>query len=108
MAGLLYGALRPTPRLGRRLLLCLTGMAALMSLPLIAAAATESLLAPAGCLLLARAATAPTMVTGMTLIQRLTPPAQISEGMTRAVAALLGGMARVRQEAAGWWNTPVR
>lgn len=74
MAGLLYGSLRPAAAVGRRLLLCLTGMTVLMSLPLIAAATTGSLLVLAGCLLLAGAATAPTMVTGMTLIQRLTRP----------------------------------
>ena len=74
MAGLLYGVARPAAAVGRRLLLCLTGMTVLMSLPLIAAATTGSLLVLAGCLLLAGAATAPTMVTGMTLIQRLAPP----------------------------------
>ncbi|MCX5412196.1 MFS transporter [Streptomyces sp. NBC_00059] len=93
VAGLLYGALRPAPDVRGRLLLCLTGMTTLMSLPLIATATTGSLLALACCLLLAGAATAPTMVTGMTLIQRLTPPAQLNEGMTLAVTALLGGVA---------------
>ncbi|MGW1812614.1 MFS transporter [Streptomyces sp. NPDC002125] len=93
VAGLLYGALRPAPDVRRRLLLCLTGMTALMSLPLVATATTGSLFALACCLLLAGAATAPTMVTGMTLVQRLTPPAQLNEGMTLAVTALLGGVA---------------
>ncbi|MFE6934920.1 MFS transporter [Streptomyces sp. NPDC057699] len=102
VAGLLYGSLRPAAAVGRRLLLCLTGMTVLMSLPLIAAATTGSLLVLAGCLLLAGAATAPTMVTGMTLIQRLTPPAQLNEGMTLAVTALLGGIAA--GSAAGGWT----
>ncbi|MFC5072364.1 MFS transporter [Kitasatospora cinereorecta] len=93
VAGLLYGSLRPAADVRRRLLLCLMGMTALMSLPLIAAATTGSLLALAGCLLLAGAATAPTMVTGMTLVQRLTPRARLNEGMTLAVTALLGGIA---------------
>lgn len=93
VAGLLYGSLRPAVDVRRRLLLCLTAMTTLMSLPLIAAATTGSLLALAGCLLLAGAATAPTMVTVMTLVQRLTPQAQLNEGMTLAVTALLGGVA---------------
>ncbi|MFH8754834.1 MFS transporter [Streptomyces atroolivaceus] len=101
-AGLLYGSLRPAVRVGRRLLLCLTGMTALMSLPLVAAATSDSLLVLAGCLLLAGAATAPTMVTGMTLVQRLTPQAQLNEGMTLAVTALLGGIAA--GSAVGGWT----
>lgn len=93
VAGLLYGSLRPAVDIRRRLLLCLTAMTALMSLPLIAAATTGSLLVLAGCLLVAGAATAPTMVTVMTLVQRLTPQAQLNEGMTLMVTALLGGVA---------------
>ncbi|MGW9119590.1 MFS transporter [Streptomyces sp. NPDC055663] len=101
VAGLLYGSLRPATDIRRRLLLCLTGMTALMSLPLLAAASTGSLLALAGALLLAGAATAPTMVTGMTLVQRLTPEGQLNEGMTLAVTALLGGIAA--GSATGGW-----
>lgn len=101
VAGLLYGSLPPAALAGRRLLLCLTGMTALMSLPLLATATTGSLPVLAGCLLLAGAATAPTMVTGMTLVQRLTPQAQLNEGMTLAVTALLGGVAA--GSAVGGW-----
>ncbi|MFE2978769.1 MFS transporter [Streptomyces sp. NPDC059258] len=92
-AGLVYGALRPARDVQRRLLLCLTGMTALMSLPLLAAAGSASLPVLALCLLLAGAATAPTMVTGMTLVQRATRPEQLNEGMTLSVTALLGGVA---------------
>ncbi|MFJ8405282.1 MFS transporter [Streptomyces microflavus] len=92
-AGLLYGSLRPARNVHRRLLLCLTAMTALMSLPLLAASSTASLPVLALCLLLAGAATAPTMVTGMTLVQRATPPGQLNEGMTLSVTALLGGVA---------------
>ncbi|WP_430479390.1 MFS transporter [Streptomyces sp. P11-1] len=92
-AGLLYGSLRPARNAHRRLLLCLAAMTALMSLPLLAAASTASLPVLALCLLLAGAATAPTMVTGMTLVQRSTPPGQLNEGMTLSVTALLGGVA---------------
>ncbi|MFD5187469.1 MFS transporter [Streptomyces sp. NPDC058357] len=101
VAGLLYGSLRPATDIRRRLLLCLAGMTALMSLPLLAAASTPSLLTLAAALLLAGAATAPTMVTGMTLVQRLTPQGQLNEGMTLAVTALLGGIAA--GSATGGW-----
>ncbi|WP_406381811.1 MFS transporter [Streptomyces sp. NBC_01618] len=101
VAGLLYGSLRPVGDIRRRLLGCLAGMTALMSLPLLATASADSLLALAGALLLAGAATAPTMVTGMTLVQRLTPEGQLNEGMTLAVTALLGGIAA--GSATGGW-----
>ncbi|WP_406861214.1 MFS transporter [Streptomyces sp. HUAS MG47] len=95
-AGLVYGRVRRAAGLGA----CLTAMALLMSLPLLAAT-TGSLLALAGGLLLAGMATAPTMVTGMSLVQRLTPPSQLNEGMTLAVTALLGGIAA--GSAVGGW-----
>ncbi|WP_433398245.1 MFS transporter [Streptomyces sp. CA-146814] len=92
-AGLVYGSLRPARNVHGRLLLCLAAMTALMSLPLLAATSTASLPVLALCLLLAGAATAPTMVTGMTLVQRATLPGQLNEGMTLSVTALLGGVA---------------
>ncbi|MGW6720030.1 MFS transporter [Streptomyces sp. NPDC054995] len=101
VAGLVYGALRPARDVHRRLLLCLTGMTALMSLPLLAAAGSAALPVLALCLLLAGAATAPTMVTGMTLVQQATRPEQLNEGMTLSVTALLGGVAA--GAAAGGW-----
>ncbi|MFJ7944387.1 MFS transporter [Streptomyces sp. NPDC096354] len=101
VAGLLYGSLRPAGDIRRRLLWCLAGMTTLMSLPLFAASASDSLLTLAGGLLLAGAATAPTMVTGMTLVQRLTPEGQLNEGMTLSVTALLGGIAA--GSAVGGW-----
>ncbi|MDT0426089.1 MULTISPECIES: MFS transporter [Streptomyces] len=101
VAGLVYGSLRPAGNVNRRLLLCLASMTVLMSLPLLAAATTGSLPVLAGCLLLAGAATAPTMVSGMTLVQRLTPQGQLNEGMTLAVTAMLGGVAA--GSAAGGW-----
>ncbi|MBT2529964.1 MFS transporter [Streptomyces sp. ISL-99] len=92
VAGLLYGSARPAARPHRRLLVCVAAMTLLMSVPLLAAS-TGSLAAVAGALLLAGAATAPTMVTGMTLLQRVVPQAQLNEGMTLAVTAILGGIA---------------
>ncbi|GAA0608966.1 MFS transporter [Streptomyces crystallinus] len=101
-AGLVYGSVRPARSLSRRLLLCVGAMTALMCLPLLAAT-TGSLVVLAGALLLAGAATAPTMVTGMTLVQRLTPEGRLNEGMTLAVTAILGGIAA--GSATGGWLT---
>ncbi|MFE0700423.1 MFS transporter [Streptomyces sp. NPDC058872] len=95
-AGLLYGRARRAARLHT----CLGAMAVLMTVPLFAAS-TGSLLALAVGLLVAGTATAPTMVTGMGLIQRLTPAAQLNEGMTLAVTALLAGIAA--GSAGGGW-----
>ncbi|MGW7366564.1 MFS transporter, partial [Streptomyces sp. NPDC054841] len=96
-AGLAYGRARR----GAGLRTCLAAMTALMGLPLLAATATGSLFAVAGALLIAGMATAPTMVTGMGVIQRLTPDARLNEGMTLAVTALLGGIA-LGSASGGW------
>ncbi|MBT2395637.1 MFS transporter [Streptomyces sp. ISL-100] len=101
VAGLLYGSARPATNPHARLRACVAAMTLLMSLPLLAAS-TGSLVAVAGALLLAGAATAPTMVTGMTLLQRVVPPAQLNEGMTLAVTAILGGIAA--GSATGGWT----
>ncbi|MFC7920781.1 MFS transporter [Streptomyces cinereoruber] len=95
-AGLLYGRARRTARLRT----CLAAMTVLMALPLLAAS-TGSLLALAAGLLVAGMATAPTMVTGMGLVQRLTPADRLNEGMTLAVTALLAGIAT--GSASGGW-----
>ncbi|MEU5437143.1 MFS transporter [Streptomyces sp. NPDC020719] len=100
VAGLVYGSVRPARAVSRRLLACTAAMTALMCLPLLAAG-TGSLVVLAGALLLAGAATAPTMVTGMTLVQRLTPEGRLNEGMTLAVTAILGGIAA--GSATGGW-----
>ncbi|MFF8840620.1 MFS transporter [Streptomyces sp. NPDC015130] len=95
-AGLLYGRARRTARLRT----CLAALTVLMAMPLLAAT-TGSLLALAGGLLVAGMATAPTMLTGMGLVQRLTPASQLNEGMTLAVTALLAGVAA--GSATGGW-----
>ncbi|WTB90503.1 MFS transporter [Streptomyces cellulosae] len=100
VAGLLYGAVRPAGSAWSRLAWCLAAMAVLMTLPLLAAL-TGSLLVLAGALLVAGMATAPTMVTTMTLVQRHTPEGRLNEGMTLAVTGLLGGIAG--GSAAGGW-----
>ncbi|MEV5272511.1 MFS transporter [Streptomyces werraensis] len=101
VAGLLYGAVRPAGSAWSRLVRCLAAMTVLMTLPLLAAALTGSLLVLAGALLVAGMATAPTMVTTMTLVQRHTPEGRLNEGMTLAVTGLLGGIAC--GSAAGGW-----
>lgn len=92
-AGLLYGAVKPAGPAERRFPLCLAAMTVLLALPLLAASLTGSLLVLAGALLVAGMATAPTMVTGMSLVQQRTPEGRLNEGMTLAVTGLLGGIA---------------
>ncbi|GAA2462496.1 MFS transporter [Streptomyces macrosporus] len=102
-AGLVFGTLRfsgRTESVRRRLAVCVGAMAVLMTLPLLAST-TGNLVVLAPALLVAGMATAPAMVTGMTLVQRLTPPDRLNEGMTLAVTALLGGIAA--GSAAGGW-----
>lgn len=96
-AGLAYGALRPARV---RFTWCLAAMAGLMALPW-AAATTGSLPVLAGALLVAGMATAPTMVTAMTLVQRRTPAGRLNEGMSLMVTGLLTGIAC--GSAAGGW-----
>jgi predicted MFS family arabinose efflux permease len=93
VAGLAFGALRVKGPTDRRFLCCLTAMTALMTLPWLTASTLGSLLALAPALLLAGMATAPTMVTAMTIVQRRTPAGRLNEGMTLAVTGLLGGIA---------------
>ncbi|MEU5598117.1 MFS transporter [Streptomyces sp. NPDC020298] len=92
-AGLLYGARKPDGPAERRLPWCLLAMAALMSLPLLAARTAGTLPALAVALLMAGMATAPTMVTAMTLVQDRTPGDRLNEGMSLVVTALLTGIA---------------
>ncbi|MFF7054871.1 MFS transporter [Streptomyces griseorubiginosus] len=100
-AGLVYGAVHRGGSVEDRYVWCITAMTALLTLPLLAAL-TGSLLVLACALLVAGMATAPTMVTGMTLVQRHTPPGRLNEGMTLAVTGLLGGIAC--GSAAGGWT----
>ncbi|MFJ7078211.1 MFS transporter [Streptomyces sp. NPDC098781] len=100
-AGLLYGRLRFAGPAEDRYPWCIAAMTALLTLPLLAASLTGSLLLLSAALLLAGMATAPTMITNMTLVQRRTPDGRLNEGMTLAVTALLGGIAC--GSAAGGW-----
>jgi predicted MFS family arabinose efflux permease len=84
---------KPAGPAERRFPLCVAAMTVLLALPLLAASLTGSLLVLAGALLVAGMATAPTMVTGMSLVQQRTPEGRLNEGMTLAVTGLLGGIA---------------
>ncbi|WND37274.1 MFS transporter [Streptomyces sp. BB1-1-1] len=101
-AGLLYGAMKPAGPAEHRLPWCVAAMTALLTLPLLAASLTGSLPLLALTLLIAGMATAPTMVTTMTLVQHRTPEGRLNEGMTLAVTGLLGGIAC--GSAAGGWT----
>ncbi|MEU0472762.1 MFS transporter [Streptomyces olivaceus] len=101
-AGLLYGVLKPAGPAARRLPWCVAAMAALLTLPLLAASLSGALPLLALTLLVAGMATAPTMVTTMTLVQERTPRDRLNEGMTLAVTGLLGGIAC--GSAAGGWT----
>ncbi|MFI8486277.1 MFS transporter [Streptomyces rubrogriseus] len=101
-AGLLYGAIRPAGPPEHRLPWCVAAMTALLTLPLLAASLSGSLPLLALTLLIGGMATAPTMVTTMTLVQHRTPEGRLNEGMTLAVTGLLGGIAC--GSAAGGWT----
>jgi MFS family permease len=90
-AGLAFGMLPARGGAVRRLLLGLTAMTALLLLPLgaVGLGGGLALLAPA--LLLAGTGTAPTMVTGFTLLQRLLPASALNAGMAVAVSAIITG-----------------
>lgn len=102
-AGLVFGALTLRGSADRRLPRCLGAMSVLMGLPLLVTSTVGSLPLLAFALLVAGIATAPTMVTGMTLVQQRTPRAQLTEGMTLAVTAMLSGIAT--GSALGGWLT---
>ncbi|MEV4615062.1 MFS transporter [Kitasatospora sp. NPDC049258] len=92
LSGLLYG-LRPARRSpAARFLAGVAAMAVLLLLPPAAVHAGAGLPGLAVALLAAGCGTAPTMVSGMTLIQELLPPRQLNEGMALAVSGILAGI----------------
>ncbi|MFI6015522.1 MFS transporter [Streptomyces sp. NPDC051243] len=100
-AGLWFGRLRLSGPAEHRYPWCIAAMTALLTLPLLAASLTGSLLMLSAALLVSGMATAPTMITNMALVQQRTPDGRLNEGMTLAVTALLGGIAC--GSAAGGW-----
>ncbi|WP_432014310.1 MFS transporter [Streptomyces cucumeris] len=97
-AGLVFGALPLRGALSTRFVTGVAAMAVAV-LPLLAA---DSLAALAPLLFLAGMATAPTMITGMSLVHRLVPAARLNEGMTTVYTALLIGISA--GAAAGGWT----
>ncbi|WKX70649.1 MFS transporter [Streptomyces sp. XD-27] len=88
VAGLVFGALPVRGSAMGRFVAGVAAMAVAM-LPLLAADGLGPL---AALLFVAGMATAPTMITGMTLVQRLVPTGQLNEGMTTVYTGLLVGI----------------
>ncbi|WNE96908.1 MFS transporter [Streptomyces luomodiensis] len=98
VAGLVFGALPPRGTAAGRLVTGVAAMAVAV-LPLLTA---HSLATLAPLLFVAGMATAPTMITGMTLVHRLIPAARLNEGMTTVYTGLLIGIST--GAAAGGWT----
>ncbi len=113
VAGLVFGPLRPTGPAGARFLRGVAAMAGLLLLPLAAGLGGAGLALLGVALFVAGTGTAPTMVTGMTLIQELLPQRQLNEAMAIAVSgimigistgsALAGALAEHAGPGAGYW-----
>src|SRR5690606_4440565 len=89
LAGIAFGALPLKGTPAGRLVLGMTGMAACM-LPLLLAG---NLVVLAVLLFVAGLSTAPTLVSGMALVERLVPASKLTEGMTWATTGLVVGVA---------------
>ncbi|MGW2252156.1 MFS transporter [Kitasatospora sp. NPDC001660] len=91
-AGLFFGLLTPRSAPGVRFLRGIATMAALLLLPLAAGLGGAGLGVLGLMLFAAGTGTAPTMVTGMTLVQELLPQRQLNEGMAVAVSGIVVGI----------------
>ncbi|MEU1791343.1 MFS transporter [Streptomyces sparsogenes] len=98
LAGLVFGALPVRGSAATRFLVGVAAMA-VAALPLLAANGLATL---TPLLFVAGMATAPTMISGMTLVHRLTPPTRLNEGMTTVYTGLLVGISA--GAAAGGWT----
>ncbi|MFE5580072.1 MFS transporter [Kitasatospora sp. NPDC056531] len=92
VAGLLFGLLTPRRAPGARFLAGAASMAGVLLLPLAAGLGGAGLGVLGVALFAAGTATAPTMVTGMTLVQELLPQRQFNEGMAVAVSGIVVGI----------------
>ncbi|MEU8920705.1 MFS transporter [Kitasatospora sp. NPDC048545] len=92
LAGLLFGLLTPRRAPGVRFLTGAAAMAGVLLLPLAAWLGGAGLGVLGVVLFTAGTATAPTMVTGMTLVQDLLPQRQFNEGMAMAVSGIVVGI----------------
>jgi MFS family permease len=89
VAGIVYGAFRWRWSLPRRLFTgALTMTLTLVVLPFID---RPGVLAP--CLFVAGLGIAPTLISGFSLVERLVPPAQLTEGLTWATTGIVVGIA---------------
>ncbi|WP_377274040.1 MFS transporter [Peterkaempfera sp. SMS 1(5)a] len=89
VAGVVFGALRPTGPMSRRFLVGVSVMAVSM-LPLLL---VGNLVALAVALFVAGLSISPTMVTTMGMVERLVPAAKLNEGLTWTITGLAVGVA---------------
>lgn len=97
IVGLVFGALKPRLPLARQLQLAIA-LAALTTLPLLIVGSIPVL---ALVLFTAGAAVSPTLIISMGLIERIVPPAKLTEGITWAMTGVGIGMA-LGSAASGW------
>lgn len=97
VTGFWYGTRTFTMSMPKRLLLCGLGMFVL-ELPALVA---PNLWALAGIMFVAGSATAPTLITALTLLQKLVPKAQLTEGMAVGVTGILVGIS-LGTSVSGW------
>ncbi|MGW2545551.1 MFS transporter [Kitasatospora sp. NPDC001574] len=104
LAGVVFGTLKLTGSMAGRFLGGVVFMAVSM-VPLLLIAESVSgvggLVAVGGALLIAGIAISPTLITAMALVERLVPPAQLTEGMTWTTTGLALGVA-TGSSAGGW------
>ncbi|MFD8594737.1 MFS transporter [Kitasatospora sp. NPDC059646] len=91
-SGLAFGAIRLRRPAAVRLALGAGAMAVLMLLPLAAGQSGAGVVVLGAALLAAGSGTAPTMISGMTLVQELLPAHRLNEAMALAVSAILVGI----------------
>ncbi|GAA1223514.1 MFS transporter [Kitasatospora nipponensis] len=91
-SGLVFGLLPARRAPATRFLCGLAAMACLLTLPLLVGVLGGGLAPLALALLVTGTGTAPTMVTGMTLLQNVLPAGTLNEGMALAVSGIVTGI----------------
>ncbi|CCH79987.1 putative transmembrane efflux protein [Nostocoides japonicum T1-X7] len=97
LAGIVFGSRHFDSTLTRRLVLAATGMFLLEAPALV----VTNLWGLAAVMLVAGSATAPMLITSLTLAQKLVPPAFVTEGMAVAITGILIGIS-IGTAVAGW------
>ncbi len=92
VSGLVFGAIRLRRPAAVRLAVGAGAMAVLMLFPLAAGQSGAGVPVLGAALLAAGSGTAPTMISGMTLVQELLPAHRLNEAMALAVSAILVGI----------------